>query len=122
MKAIRIIKFGSAADLRLEEVQLPNPGPNDVLVRIAAASINPSDLKNVQGFMHQTALPLTPGRDFAGTVTAGKADLIGMQVWGTGGDLGFTRDGTHAEYVLLPAGAVVKRTGGLTRKRRHVAA
>lgn len=114
MKAIRIIKFGSPADLELDEIPLPNPGPDKVLVRIVAASINPSDLKNVQGFMHQTTLPRTPGRDFAGTVVAGKADLIGTEVWGTGGDLGFTRDGSHAEYVLLPSGAVVKRTGGLT--------
>ncbi len=114
MKAVRVVKFGKPADLQLEEVPVPNPGPSEVLVRIAAASINPSDLKNVQGFMHQTTLPRTPGRDFAGTVVAGQADLIGTEVWGTGGDLGFTREGTHAEYVLLPAGAVVKRTGGLT--------
>jgi NADPH:quinone reductase-like Zn-dependent oxidoreductase len=83
-------------------------------VRIAAASVNPSDVKNVQGFMHQTRLPRTPGRDFAGTVVAGPREMIGKEVWGTGGDLGFTRDGSHAEYLLIPAAAAVARPAELS--------
>ena len=31
--------------------------------------------------------------------------MIGQQVWGSGGDIGFTRDGTHAEFITVPAGA-----------------
>jgi hypothetical protein len=42
------------------------------------------------------------GRDFADTIAAGPDDLIGQHVFGTGGDLGFTRDGTHAEFVVIP--------------------
>ena len=36
------------------------------LVRVMAASVNPSDVKNVAGAMKQTTLPRIPGRDFAG--------------------------------------------------------
>jgi NADPH:quinone reductase-like Zn-dependent oxidoreductase len=113
MQAIRLHEFGNFAGLKVEELDEPAPGANEVLVRIAAAAVNPSDVKNVQGFMHQTRLPRTPGRDFAGTIVAGPREIIGTDVWGTGGDLGFTRDGTHAQYVLIPAAAAVPRPAKL---------
>ncbi len=69
--------------------------------------MNPSDVKNIQGAMKNiTTLPRIPGRDFAGIIIAGAQDWIGREVWGTGGDLGLTRDGTHAEFLLLPIAAV----------------
>ena len=43
-----------------------------------------------------------PGRDFAGVVEAGPAEWLGAEVWGTGGDAGFTRDGSHAELIAVP--------------------
>ena len=42
---------------------------------------------------------------------AGKA---GEKVWGTGGDIGFTRDGSHAEFILLPAAAVTPKPPALS--------
>ena len=107
-------EFGNVTGLKVEELDAPSPGDDELLVRISAASVNPSDVKNVQGFMHQTRLPRTPGRDFAGTVVAGRADMIGKEVWGTGGDLGFTRDGSHAEHLLIPTAAAVLRPAGLS--------
>src|SRR5262249_50438570 len=74
----------------------------------------PSDVKNVLGKMHQTTLPRTPGRDFAGIVVKGPEPFLNRQVWGTGGDLGFTRDGTHAEYVVVPEEAVLLKPQTLT--------
>jgi NADPH:quinone reductase len=62
-------------------------------VRVIAASINPSDVKNVLGAMNQTTSPRIPGRDYAGVVEVGPVEWIGADVWGTGGDVGFTRDG-----------------------------
>ncbi len=56
--------------------------------------------------MHGTTLPRIPGRDFAGTVVKGPAELIGRQVWGTGGDIGFTKDSSHAQFILLPLAAL----------------
>ena len=109
MYAVRLRQFGKISDLKIEELPTPSAVAGELLLRLTAASINPSDVKNVQGFMHQTTLPRTPGRDFAGTVIAGDPDLIGKEVWGTGGDLGFTRDGSHADHLIIPAAAAVLR-------------
>src|SRR5580700_720675 len=102
MRAIRFKAFGDPSVLELAEVAAPAIAETMALVRVMAASINPSDVKNVAGAMKQTTLPRIPGRDFAGVVEAGPAEWIGAAVWGTGGDTGFTRDGTHAEMIAVP--------------------
>ena len=84
-------------------------------MRVMAASINPSDVKNVAGAMEQTTLPRTPGRDFAGVVQAGPSGWIGAEVWGTGGDTGFTRDGTHAELIAVPVASLRRKPKCPTR-------
>ena len=103
MKALRFKNFGDvAAVLHVEELPTPILAPDEVLVEVHAASINPSDVVNVQGKMKQTTLPRTPGRDLAGVIVAGKEELIGQEIWAAGGDIGFTRDGSHAEYIAIP--------------------
>jgi NADPH:quinone reductase len=92
----------------------PTPKEGEVVVRVRAASLNPSDAKNVLGVMAGTTLPRTPGRDFAGVVVDGPSDTIGAEVWGTGGDIGFTRDGTHAELLAVPRGGVRPKPKNLT--------
>ena len=79
------------------------------MIRIEAASVNPSDVKNVAGGMEWTVLPRTPGRDFAGVVVSGPPEWQGVAVWGTGGDIGFTRDGSHAELMSVPVEALVRK-------------
>lgn len=107
MRAIRFDRFGSPSELQVQDVPKPEPKADEVLIKVQAASVSPSDVKNIQGAMKNiTTLPRIPGRDFAGVVIAGAQDWIGREVWGTGGDLGFTRDGTHAEFLLLPSAAV----------------
>ena len=66
MRAIRFRNFGDASVLELADVDAPFAGGETALVRVAASSINPSDVKNVAGTMKQTTLPRIPGRDFAG--------------------------------------------------------
>ena len=107
MRALRFQKTGSLDDLRLEDVSTPSLAAGEVLVRVRAAAINPSDVKNVQGKMHETTVPRIPGRDFAGVVVGGSDELSGQSVFGSGGNLGFGRDGSHAEYVAVPANAVL---------------
>jgi NADPH:quinone reductase len=114
MKALRFHEFGDFSKLRLEELPEPVLAPNEVRVRVTAAAVNPSDANNIQGKMEGTTLPRIPGRDFAGIVVEGPADLRGVQVWGTGGDVGFTRDGSHAEFIDIPAAAVVPKPANLT--------
>ncbi len=60
MRALRFGRFGDVSVLQIKEVPVPIPGPGEVLVKVHAASINPSDVKNVQGKMEGTILPRTP--------------------------------------------------------------
>src|SRR5258708_8186079 len=114
MRAIRFKTFGDPSVLEVAEIAIPAIGETTALVRTMAASINPSDVKNVGGAMKQTTLPRTPGRDFAGVVEAGPAEWIGAQVWGTGGDAGFSRDGTHAEMIAVPVASLRRRPDNLS--------
>ncbi|MDN4543983.1 zinc-binding alcohol dehydrogenase family protein [Pseudomonas sp. C32] len=106
MKALQFDKTGDLSALRYVDVATPVPGADEVLVEIKAAGLNPSDVKNVLGRFPYTTLPRIPGRDFAGVVVAGPQALIGQEVWGTGRELGFFADGTHAQFVKLPANGV----------------
>jgi NADPH:quinone reductase len=114
MKALRFYEFGDFTNLKCEELTEAALAPGEVRVRVVAASINPSDANNIQGKMEGTTLPRVPGRDFAGIVVDGPAELRGVHVWGTGGDIGFTRDGSHAEFIVIPAEAVVPKPANLT--------
>lgn len=115
MKALRISTFAeNLENLSLEELPDPSLSSGEVKIKILAACLNPSDVKNVQGKMPNTALPRTPGRDFAGIVVDGPAKLIGTEVWGSGGDIGFTRDGSHAEFLVVPAAAVSQKPRNLS--------
>ena len=102
MKALRFAEFGPPSVLRIEEVAIPEPGEGEALVHVKAAAINPSDIGNVGGRFKKTTLPRTPGRDFAGVVVKGKQHE-GAEVWGSAPQLGIVRDGSHAEYVVVPA-------------------
>lgn len=109
MTALRFDRFGDLSALHLTQLDRPVPAHGELLVQVRAASINPSDVKNVQGKMEGTTLPRTPGRDFAGVVVDGPAETVGQEVWGAGGELGYERDGTHAQYVLVPADGVARK-------------
>ncbi len=113
MRAVVIREFGDPGKVRLENVPDPRPAVGEALVKVKAAGINPSDLKNIEGAMAGTTLPRIPGRDFAGVVVNGPRELEGRIVWGTGGDVGFTRDGSHAEYLLVPTAALVEKPAKL---------
>jgi NADPH:quinone reductase-like Zn-dependent oxidoreductase len=103
MKAIRIHTFGGPEVLKLEDVPLPQPGDDEILVRIRAASVNPVDFKIRKGgypMVTPKDLPKTLGRDFSGTV-----ESVGARVQGVNtGDAVFAllgRDrGAYAQYVI----------------------
>ena len=87
---------------------------NEVLIELKAAAVNPSDVKAATGLMPYAVFPRTPGRDYAGTVIDGPADMIGRQVFGSSGDLGIRRDGTHATHLVVEADAVVEKPKNLS--------
>lgn len=84
-------------------------GPNDLLIEVKAAAVNPSDVKAATGLMAYAVFPRTPGRDYAGVVIDGPAGTVGREVFGSSGDLGIRRDGTHASHLVVEADAVVEK-------------
>ncbi len=106
LNAVRVLAKAAAPEQLAPTLQMtepPRPGPGQALVRVRSAGVNPSDVKAALGLMPQAVFPRTPGRDFAGTVVDGPSDWVGRDVWGSGGDVGITRDGSHAGWLLLPA-------------------
>jgi NADPH:quinone reductase-like Zn-dependent oxidoreductase len=87
---------------------------NELLIEVKAAAVNPSDVKAATGSMPYAIFPRTPGRDYAGVVIDGPADWIGREVFGSSGDLGIRRDGTHATHLAVEADAVVEKPKGLS--------
>jgi NADPH2:quinone reductase len=87
---------------------------NEVLIEIKAAAVNPSDVKAATGLMAYAVFPRTPGRDYAGVVIDGLSGMIGREVFGSSGDLGIRRDGTHATHLAVEADAVVDKPSGIS--------
>ena len=101
-------------DLVLQERPPATPGRGQVVIEVAAAGVNPSDVKAVLGAMPHAVWPRTPGRDYAGVVVEGPPDLLGKEVWGSGGELGIRRDGTHARHLLLDAAHVREKPASVS--------
>lgn len=104
-------KAADAAAIAPSIADMPPPEapPGHAVVRVQAAAVNVSDVKASLGLMPHAVWPRTPGRDFAGIVVAGPAEWRGVPVWGSGGDLGVARDGTHASYLVLPVAALSRK-------------
>ena len=100
------------SSIKLTTVPKPTPPPSHSLVHIRASAINPADTKNIQGAFPQTQTPRIPGRDFSGVVEGGAHD--GLEVWGTGGEHGFGKDGTFAEYLVIPDADLVEKPKNLS--------
>lgn len=81
MKSIKFSEFGNPADvLRVEDVAPPVPSANQVLIKLRARSINPSDLLTVRGLYGQLpTLPATPGLEAMGEVVATGATVTRLQ-------------------------------------------
>ena len=114
MKALQFSRTGDLAALEVVELPTPVPAEGEVLVQIKAAGLNPSDVKNVLGRFPYTTVPRVPGRDFAGVVVEGPQELVGQEVWGTGNQIGFSRNGSHAGYITLSAKGVAIKPKSLS--------
>ena len=125
MRAVSYRRFGAAAEvLETGELPDPKPGPGDVLVRIHASGVNPSDVKSRAGRRGTAPDPLiVPHNDGAGTIEAVGPGVdrarIGERVWlyntnrsPDGSSQGAV--GTAAELVALPAGFAVPLVGEAT--------
>ncbi len=106
MTAVILDSYAGVDALRVERRAVPKPGPNQVLVKVAAASINPSDLAFLEGlYGFKKATPVVPGFEGSGTVVAAGSGMMGKYLNGKkvaciSQDRG---DGVWAEYMLTPA-------------------
>jgi NADPH:quinone reductase-like Zn-dependent oxidoreductase len=120
MKAIVQERFGPPESLRLAEIDVPEVGADDVLVRVHAAALNPYDWHMLRGDPLVARLMGTgltrPKARVAGVDGAGRVEAVGANVRGLrpGDDvLGFCR-GAFAEYACAKAESVVPKPAGLT--------
>lgn len=115
MKALRVHKNGDATSLEIKDVPIPSPAAGQLLVKIRASAVQPSDILNSTGSFGFTTFPRTLGRDFAGTVVEGSPELTGKSVFGTSGDtFSFTVDGAQAEFAVVDADAVAVKPDELS--------
>lgn len=111
MKAVWYERNGPAAEvLEFGDLPTPSPGPGEVLVRLAASGVNPSDWKTRSGSRPMVAPRVVPHSDGAGVVEAVGEGVpgsrVGERVWIWNGQ--WKRPmGTAAEYVALPAAQAV---------------
>jgi NADPH:quinone reductase-like Zn-dependent oxidoreductase len=116
-KALRVSQASADLDnllIDLVDVRAPRPGPGQVLVEIVAAGVNPSDVKASLGHMPHAVWPRIPGRDFGGIVRVGPKQMIGLEIWGGGGELGISQDGSHAKWMVLDQKAVREKPSNFT--------
>jgi NADPH2:quinone reductase len=103
MTAVVLDSYTGVDGLRIERRPVPKPGPNEVLVKVAATPINPSDLSFLEGFYgFRKPNPVVPGFEGSGTVIAAGSGMMGKYLNGkrvacVSQDRG---DGVWAEYMV----------------------
>jgi NADPH:quinone reductase-like Zn-dependent oxidoreductase len=111
MLAIRVHEFGGPDVMRIEDVGRPEPGPDEILVRVMAAGVGPWDVSTRAG-RFGGSLPYIPGGEFAGVVEGGTGEFAsfddGTPVYGYPG-LG----GCYAQYVTCPVEQLAPIPSGL---------
>jgi zinc-binding alcohol dehydrogenase/oxidoreductase len=133
MKAVRLNELGGPENLHVEEIARPEPSEGEILVRVHRAAFNRRDVFITQNLYPGIVLPRTLGSDGAGEIAALGAGVTGHAI----GDavvidpelgwkpedvipaagsviLGMPKDGTFAEFVVVPAANVYKKPDALS--------
>ncbi len=105
MQAVRIYQRGGTEVMKLEEVERPVPGEGQVLIKVAAAGINYSDIGQRTGkYPNLRELPITLGDEVAGTIVAAGAQVTNLS---EGARVVSLVEGGYAEYAVADARMVV---------------
>ncbi|MBW8819463.1 MAG: NADP-dependent oxidoreductase [Streptomyces sp.] len=114
-KAVRFAEYGGIDVLNVADVERPEPGARQVLVKVVAAGINPGEAAIRRGFLHDrfpATFPSGQGSDLAGMVEELGA---GVTVFAVGDEvIGFTHSrASHAEYVIVEEDQLIRRPAGV---------
>jgi NADPH:quinone reductase-like Zn-dependent oxidoreductase len=109
MRAVSIHETGDPDVLRFEEVEPPEPGDGEVLIRVHSASVNPIDWKYRRG-LRPKQLPAVLGNDVSGTIELSRAEGFaeGDEVFG------IAASGGYAELAVAPSGVIAKKPPGVS--------
>jgi NADPH:quinone reductase-like Zn-dependent oxidoreductase len=109
MQAVLVHETGSPDVLHYEEAARPEPAEGQVLIKVHAASVNPTDWKARRG-MSETRLPAVLGRDVSGTVELSRAGGFA-----NGDDVfGYVAGGGYAEFAIASDAAIARKPAGLS--------
>jgi NADPH:quinone reductase-like Zn-dependent oxidoreductase len=133
MKAVRLNELGGPEKLHVEDIPNPKPGPGEILVAVKRAAFNRRDVFITQNLYPGIVLPRTLGSDGAGTIAELGEGVTGFEIgapvvinpemgWhsdgplpdASGAILGMPKDGTFAEYVVVPAANVFVKPAPLS--------
>src|SRR5580700_4548415 len=113
MKAVRMHGYGGADQLRYEDAPTPVPGPNEVVVKLSATSVNPIDWKIRRGDRKASMtlqFPVILGRDVAGEISAAAAGASDFKI---GQKVMALADRAYAEFVAVPIALLAPVPEGL---------
>ncbi len=113
MQAIQIKQTGGPEVMELVDLPVPQPKPNEAVVKIQAAGVNFIDVYNREG-RYKQQVPFVIGQEGAGTVSAVGSDVRGFAI---GDRVAYTMVmGSYAEYAAVPADKLVKIPAGVSER------
>ncbi len=130
MRAYASDKFGDIAELTLRDLPKPIANPDQLLIAVKAAAVNPADLKVLAhrdggSFLHASKFPLVLGYDFSGVVAEAPktgAHAVGDEVYGFLPYARGTRGGTYAEFVSVGADQVGRKPKSISHEEAAASA
>src|SRR5215471_4762091 len=119
MRAIQVQKTGGPEVLKLVDIPLPQPKPNQAIVKIAAAGVNFIDVYFREG-RYPSPLPFVNGQEAAGTVSEVGSDVKSLK---PGDRVAYTTGvlGSYAEYAAVPADRLVPVPAGIADQQAAAA-
>jgi NADPH:quinone reductase-like Zn-dependent oxidoreductase len=111
MRAIAIEGFGGRERLKLVDLPIPEPGPDDVLVRVWAAGVGSWDAKTREGLFGKRSFPYVLGVEASGIVESAGANVADLH---EGDEVYLYSSRCYAEYVVAPATKVAPKPASLS--------